>query len=108
MKTKSPDTGVYREPHKVRASRVVPYPFHLLSMRQRMWLRALRCGTSHSLRDTFHAIGERRDSIHRTVARWMDDPAFQDALYITLRRMKQKRAERVLDAVIRAVVCQPL
>ena len=108
MSYTNPHKTPYAHFHRVRWEHPVPYPFYLLTQSQRDWLRALSHERTRTLRDAFRVIGLHKHRPTTAVARWMDDPAFQEALFITLRQMDRHRAERVLDAIVRAVVCQPL
>lgn len=102
------DKTPYMSAHYARKFHRLPYPFYLLTMEQRDLLQLLLDDRTRSLRDAFRALGYSRRAPNAVVRRWMDDSAFQDAVYITLRQMKRQRRERVLDAIVRAVVCQPL
>jgi hypothetical protein len=108
MSRETPDKRVYEKIRHVRHGRTLLYPFCLLTARQRTWLHSLSRPTTRTLRDAFREAQQESVCVPDMLSRWMDDPAFQDALFISLGKMNPKRAQLILDAIIRAVVCQPL
>ena len=96
-----------REP--LRQGERIEYPFNLLTPQQRCWLSVLKREFINTLQQSFDALKTGKLMPHTVLGQWIDDPAFQDALNITLRRLPDSiRAEQIRDAIIRSVVCQPL
>lgn len=95
--------------HPPRQRERITYPFNLLSPQQRCWLHALNREWITTLQQAFDALKRGRRVPHNVLEGWIEDPAFQDALNITLSNMTSPtRAAGIRDAIIRCVAYEPL
>jgi hypothetical protein len=84
------------------------YPFSVLDQQQKAFLRALPREEVQTIGQAFRRAYIERIEGHAALERWLDDVAFEEALFITLRSIRGVRQEQALDVICAFLRRQPL